>query len=79
MEDKLVRIVERACTEAAFRDHLARDPGTALAEYQLTAEERAALIDDAGALRGAALDARLAKLDIREQEAVIDWIRNVLP
>ena len=79
MEDKLVRIVERACTDATFRDRLAQNPGAALAEYQLSADERAALLDDAGALRGAALDTRLAKLDIRDQEAVIDWIRNVLP
>ncbi len=38
-------IIQRAVSDAAFRNLLYTDPGAALAGYNLTADERAALSD----------------------------------
>ena len=43
MSDALLKILERATTDAAFRAQLGSDPQSALAGYELTAEEQAAL------------------------------------
>ena len=60
--ESLVQVVERASIDAAFRVELARDPPRALAGYDLTAEERAALVSgDPGKLQGLGVDARMTK------------------
>jgi hypothetical protein len=38
------RVMQRALREEAFRDLLRENPGAALASYELTADERAALL-----------------------------------
>ena len=38
------RVMQRALREEAFRDLLRDNPGAALASYELTADERAALV-----------------------------------
>ena len=38
------RVMQRALREEAFRDLLRDNPGAALASYELTADERAALL-----------------------------------
>lgn len=43
MWEVLRRVIDRACGDAAFRAQLAAAPERALAEYDLTAAERAAL------------------------------------
>ncbi len=64
MSDILQQVIERASTDAAFRDQLRRDPESALAGYALTAEERAAILHEGAAGRpGIGLDARVTKLD----------------
>ena len=58
----LIRVVERASTDAAFRTQLASDPARALAGYDLTAEERAAVLSaDPSKLQALGVDARLTK------------------
>jgi hypothetical protein len=44
MSDMLAQIIERASTDAQFRAQLQSNPEAALAGYQLTAEEKAALM-----------------------------------
>lgn len=79
MDDKLIRIVERATTDARFRAALERDGARALDEYALTADERAALLDPNGAWRSAAVDFRLTKTDVGGQDAIIEWFQGLLP
>ncbi len=58
----LAQVVERASTDAAFRAQLASSPESALAGYDLTADERAALLSgDAGQLQSLGVDARITK------------------
>ena len=60
--EALVRVVERASMDEAFRAQLQRDPASALAGYDLSAEERAALSSgDAGRLQSLGVDARISK------------------
>ena len=60
----LVQVAERASTDAAFRAQLASNPESALAGYDLTAEERAALRgSDPTALRALGVEARVTKVD----------------
>ena len=60
----LVQVAERASTDAAFRAQLASNPESALAGYNLTAEERAALrSSDPTALRALGVEARVTKVD----------------
>jgi hypothetical protein len=62
--ETLVQVIERASRDERFRQELERSPASALAIYDLTAEEQAALRSAAGdALRGLALDTRVSKLD----------------
>jgi hypothetical protein len=62
MSKTLTAIVERASTDAAFRAQLQQDPEGALASYQLTAEEKAALLSgDASPLPELGLDSRVTK------------------
>ena len=60
--ETLTQIVERASTDAAFRAQLQSSPERALAGYELTADERAALVgQDASRLEALGVDARLSK------------------
>jgi hypothetical protein len=62
MSDALRKVLERASVDTAFRARLESDPQTALAGYELTAEEQAALTRrDAPPLRGLAVDTRISK------------------
>ena len=78
--EALATIVERASTDAAFRAQLASSPESALASYDLTAEERAALLSrDAGELRSLGVDARVSKLSGQgadDQQPWIDFITS---
>lgn len=56
------RIVDRAMTDVGFRELLARDPGTALGPYDLTAEERAKFAS--GTARVERLEPRMSKSDL---------------
>ena len=55
-------ILDRALTDASFRALLARDPAKALAEYDLTPEERAAFAS--GTARAEKLEERMSKSDL---------------
>jgi len=55
-------IVERAMSDPEFRALLARDPAAALAEYDLTTEERAMF--QTGTARAERLDDRMSKSDL---------------
>jgi hypothetical protein len=60
--ESLVQIVERVSTDPAFRAQFESDPESALAGYNLTADERAALIrGDENQLRELGVDVRMAK------------------
>lgn len=60
--ESLTRAIERASTEASFREHLKSDPAAALKGYDLTADERAALLaGDAAHLESLGVDARITK------------------
>ena len=79
--DALAQIVERACTDAAFRAALQNSPDSALAGYDLTAEERAALLHpESGAVQALGVEPRVSKFDIRqEQDNAVDWLRGMAP
>jgi hypothetical protein len=58
----LVEVLERASTDPAFRAQIQSDPKGALAGYDLTAEERAAIVaGDPEPLRALGVDARITK------------------
>src|SRR5215211_956712 len=64
MSAKLTTIIERLSTDAKFREQLQSNPDAALKGYDLTTEERAALISgDVGRLESLGVDARVSKLD----------------
>ncbi len=77
----LISIVERASTDAAFRGQLASRQESALAAYDLTVDERAALLSgDAGQLRALGVDLRSSKFGPTspdEQDAWIDWLQGL--
>lgn len=79
--DALAQVVERACADAAFRAALQSSPDSALAGYELTAEERAALLHpESGALHSLGVEPRVSKIDIRqEQDDAADWLRGITP
>jgi hypothetical protein len=62
MSKALTEVIERASIDAGFRAQLQSDPDAALAGYELTAEEHAALLHG-GTVRheSLALDARVTK------------------
>ena len=63
MSAKLTTIIERLSSDATFREQLKSNPDAALKSYDLTTEERAALMsDDAGCLESLGVDARVSKL-----------------
>ena len=55
-------VVERAMTDPVFRALLATDPAAALAEYDLTVEERAMF--QTGTARAERLEDRMSKSDL---------------
>lgn len=60
--EQVQTIIDRAIADAAFRDQLARDPATALAEYGLTPEERARF--GSGTARAEPLEPRVSRNDL---------------
>ena len=59
----MTAIIERLSSDAKFREQLKSNPDAALKSYDLTTEERAALIsDDAGSLESLGVDARVSRL-----------------
>jgi hypothetical protein len=61
-QQSLAQVIERLSTDEAFRAAVQRDPTTALQGYELTTEERAALISgDADRLEALGVDARVTK------------------
>jgi len=58
----LNEVVERVMRDEAFRDRLAADPAAALAEFDLTPEERAAF--GRGKLAAERLEPRISKTDL---------------
>lgn len=60
--DRLREILDRAMSDAAFRDLLASDPDAALAPYDLSAEERAKF--GTGTARAERLESRVSKSDL---------------
>jgi hypothetical protein len=64
MSEALNQVIERASTDEAFRARLQSDPAGALAGYDLTPEERAALSSgDHEAIQALGVDARISKVD----------------
>lgn len=61
-------ILERAMIDAGFRSLLASDPVAALAEYDLTPEERAAF--HTGTVKVERLEERMSKSDLSSAMAV---------
>ncbi len=63
-QDAMAKVIERAGSDAGFRAQLQTSPESALAGYDLTPEERAAVMSgDSGELRSLGVDARISKLD----------------
>ena len=64
MSDALNQVIERASTDEGFRSQLQSDPAGALAGYNLTPEERAALSSgDHEAMQALGVDVRISKID----------------
>ena len=62
--DAMAKVIERASTDAAFRAQLKTNPESALAGYDLTTEERAAVLtSDSGRTSDIGVDARVSKMD----------------
>jgi hypothetical protein len=62
MSETLSKVLDRASTDAAFRTLLRSNPDAALAGYDLTAEEKAALMSgDERQLQDLGVDARITK------------------
>lgn len=60
--EQLQVIIDRAIGDAAFRELLARDPAAALAEYDLTPEERGRF--GSGSARAEPLEPRVSRNDL---------------
>lgn len=60
--DRLHEILDRAMSDAEFRELLASDPDAALAEYALSPEERAKFAS--GTARAERLEPRVSKSDL---------------
>jgi len=63
MSEALNQVIERASTDEAFRSRLQTDPSGALAGYELTPEERAAVLSNPSGIDEMGLDARVTKVD----------------
>ena len=62
-QDVLSKVIERASTDAAFRTQLKSSPESALASYDLTPDERAAVLSTDSASSTLGVDARVSKID----------------
>jgi hypothetical protein len=63
-QDAMAKIIERASTDESFRTQLRSNPEGALSGYELTPEERAAVLSgDSGQMRSLGVDSRVTKLD----------------
>ncbi|MBI2982717.1 MAG: hypothetical protein HYY42_00760 [Chloroflexi bacterium] len=60
--EQVQAIVDRAIAEAPFRELLSRDPAAALAEYDLTPDERARF--GSGTARAERLEPRVSRNDL---------------
>ena len=61
-QQSLAMVVERVSTDAEFRALLARSPDSALAGYDLTPQERTALLSgDIGQIKALGVDVRVSK------------------
>ena len=61
-QEALAKLVERASTDATFRSQLQSNPDSALKGYNLTSDERAALLSsDSSKLQSLGVDARITK------------------
>jgi hypothetical protein len=60
--EQVQTVIDRAMSDAPFREQLARDPATALATYDLTPEERATF--GSGTARAEPLEPRVSKNDL---------------
>ncbi len=61
-QEALAKLVERASTDASFRSQLQSNPDSALKGYELTSDERAALLSrDSSKLQSLGVDARITK------------------
>ena len=62
--DAMAKVIERASADAGFRAQLEANPESALAGYNLTADERAAVLtSDSDRTSDIGVDARVSKLD----------------
>lgn len=60
--EQVQTIIDRAMSDAAFREQLSRDPAAALAGYDLSPEERATFAS--GTARAEPLEPRVSKNDL---------------
>jgi hypothetical protein len=62
--DAMAKVIERASADAGFRAQFEANPESALAGYDLTADERAAVLtSDSGRVADIGVDTRVSKLD----------------
>ena len=62
-QEAMMKVLEKASTDTAFRDELKKNPEAALKSYDLTADERAALTSgDASKIESMGVDSRVSKL-----------------
>ena len=72
-QEALAKVVERASTDATFRAQLQSSPDSALAGWDLTADERAALLSgDSSRLESLGVDARMTKVDNPSEQSITD-------
>ncbi|HEY7061433.1 MAG TPA: Os1348 family NHLP clan protein [Chloroflexota bacterium] len=62
-QEALTKVIERASTDAAFRTQLKSNPDNALVGYDLTPEERAAVMSSDSGSGSLGVDARVSKID----------------
>ena len=62
-QDALSKVIERASTDATFRSQLQSNPESALAGYDLTPEECAAVMSGDSPSSSLGVDARVSKVD----------------
>jgi hypothetical protein len=79
--DAMIQIVERACTDAAFRAQLVSNPEGALVGYDLTPEEVAILHQvDPAIVDSLSMETRASMFDPRqEQDSAMDWLKGLMP
>lgn len=66
--EQLQDVLDRAMSDAAFRDQLAKDPAAALAGYDLTPAERATF--GTGTAKAERLEERVSKNDLSAAFAI---------